>query len=198
MSGDRAPARSDAPVALVDLDGTLADYHSAMERDLLKIRGPGCDTAWHDGAPAYMIERKKLIQDQPGWWLGLAPLPLGMALLAMLGDVGFRQMILTKGPSKRNSAAWTEKVLWCRRHVPGVPVTVTEDKALVYGAVLVDDWPEYIAPWLAHRPRGLVLMPAQPWNAHWGHPQVLRVTEESLPEARELASAAAARIRGEE
>jgi len=55
-----------------------------------------------------------------------------------------------------------------------VQVTLTEDKGLVYGKVLVDDWPPYIERWLTWRPRGLVIMPARRWNATFTHPQVLR------------------------
>jgi 5'-nucleotidase len=40
--------------------------------------------------------------------------------------------------------------------------------------VLVDDWPEYIHRWLTWRPRGLVIVPAQPWNVGFSHPKALR------------------------
>lgn len=45
---------------------------------------------------------------------------------------------------------------------------------LRYGAVLVDDWPEYIRRWLENRPRGLVIMPAHEHNAGFNHPNVVR------------------------
>jgi len=41
----------------------------------------------------------------------------------------------------------------------------SQKKSLVYGKVLVDDWPDYYLPWLGVRPRGLVTVPAHPWNA---------------------------------
>jgi 5'(3')-deoxyribonucleotidase len=130
-----------------------------------------------------MIERKKLIQDQPGWWRNLEPLELGLEIVEALSVLGFRLMVLTKGPSKRNAGCWTEKVEWCRKHLPSVPVTITEDKGLVYGKILVDDWPAYVDRWLEWRPRGLVLMPAHPWNEGYSHPNVLRYTKENLPDA---------------
>ena len=36
---------------------------------------------------------------------------------------------------------------WCQHHLPGVPVTITMDKGLVYGKVLVDDYPPYVERW---------------------------------------------------
>lgn len=187
------------PVALIDLDNTLADYAAAMDRDMKKIMSPDeAIVGWHgDDVPAYITERKKLIQDQPGWWQNLAVLGLGMTLVAELGELGYRCMVLTKGPAKRNPGAWTEKVLWCREHVPMIPVTVTADKSLVYGTLLVDDFPEYIEAWLTNRPRGVVLMPAQPWNVDYRHERVLRVTFDNFKEASEVARRAAERVRGQ-
>jgi hypothetical protein len=57
---------------------------------------------------------------------------------------------------------------------PDVDITITRDKGLVYGLVLVDDWPKYILRWLKWRPRGLVIMPASTSNEKFKHPQVIR------------------------
>ena len=71
--------------------------------------------------------------------------------------------------------AWGEKLEWCRLHLPeDVQVTLTEDKGLVYGRVLVDDWPPYVLRWLEWRKRGLVIMPAREWNEGFEHRQVIR------------------------
>lgn len=71
--------------------------------------------------------------------------------------------MLTKGP-KSTPNAWSEKVEWCTKHLPGRLVTLSSDKSLVYGRILVDDWPPYFEKWLQVRPRGLVICVAQPWN----------------------------------
>jgi hypothetical protein len=48
-------------------------------------------------------------------------------------------VILTQGP-RRNANAWTGKKLWIDRNLgPDTDVTITRDKGLVYGKVLVDD-----------------------------------------------------------
>jgi len=181
-------SRKSELVALIDMDGTLCDYDGAMRRDMARIAAPGDSTELYRlGEPPHMRERRKLIQDQPGWWRNLEPLPLGMTIASGLSDLGFRLMVLTKGPMKRNPAAWGEKVEWCRQHLPDVPITVTTDKGLTYGKILVDDWPEYVERWLEWRPRGLVLMPAHPWNEEFEHPNVMRCTPENLSEALQRA-----------
>lgn len=164
------------PVALVDLDGTLADFAGAMLRDLTAMLGP-------EETPLFSVEdedtyphvkaRRRAIKSQPDWWFNLQRIPAGFLLLDMLRELGFKIHILTRGP-KHSSGAWEQKVRWVRSHVPDASLTITLDKSLVYGRVLVDDWPDYVTPWLKHRPRGLVVMPDQPWNQGYEHPQVVR------------------------
>lgn len=183
---------NEKPLALFDMDGTLCDFDGAMRRDMISIASPeeaalisapGV-SPWHgDQVAPHLKARKKMIQDQPGWWRSLELLNLGADLFQMADLIGYRRMILTKGPSRRNPNAWTEKVQWVRDRLGHIPVTITEDKGTVYGRVLVDDWPDYIESWLAHRPRGHVLMPSQPWNEDFRHEQVTRCTQQNLDEA---------------
>ena len=154
-------------LALIDMDGTVADFDGAMRRDLARISSPnehipdiGPDD--EDEAP-WLKARKRLIKSVPGWWKNLPEHAPGLELCALLGNMGFDLQVLTKGPWS-NSSAWAEKVEWCREHLPGVPVTITEDKGIMYGKVLVDDFPPYGIAWLNWRPRGLLIVPAWPWN----------------------------------
>ena len=72
-------------------------------------------------------------------------------------------------------------------------VTITEDKGLVYGKVLFDDWPNYITRWLKWRKRGLVLMLDHPWNQSFFHPNVIRIKgPEDFPRVEEALAARAA------
>lgn len=155
-------------IALFDLDGTLADFNGAMERDMRLLQAPGeadFETIQDADEPAYITARRRLIKRQPGWWLGLKPITLGFDIFEMAKELRFRRIILSKAPDPNKSPnAWTEKALWSAKHAPGTPITLADDKGLVYGKVLVDDWPPYVKAWLAHRPRGLVILPAQPWN----------------------------------
>lgn len=171
-------------VGLIDMDGTLCDYQGALTRDLDALRGPhDPPLAEGDETPAWLRARENVVRRQPGWWRGLPRLHLGFDLLAELRALNFEIHVLTKGPLGTPSA-WTEKLEWCQQHLPGVPVTITMDKGLVYGKVLVDDYPPYVERWLTWRPRGLVVLPAQPWNAGFTHKNAIRYDGSNLEEVR--------------
>jgi len=185
----RNPDGSPVPnrIALIDLDGTVADYDGQMREDLKKLESPeeGEYLSLGPGKhPDYIEARMKLIKKQPGWWKNLPELPRGMELVGFLRALGFSLHVLTKGPYN-TTAAWTEKVEWVRKHIPDAQITITEQKGMVWGLLLVDDWPDYILPWLKHRPRGLVIMPAHPWNEGFTHPNVFRYTGAEVNEVIE-------------
>jgi 5'-nucleotidase len=157
----------DAPVALVDMDGTLCDCSGALARELAALRAPSEGTKEDESSepPAYIAARRRLIMSAPGFWRNLQPLQLGFEIVGLLQELGFTTYVLTKGP-REHSVAWMEKVDWCRQYVPHLPIVITEDKGIVHGAVLVEDWPPYASQWLRACPQGLVIVPAQPWNAN--------------------------------
>lgn len=159
------------PIALIDLDGTLADYDTAMkwyQRQLQAPKDLPYSGRYEDGhEPEHFRERRKMIQRMPGFWRELEPIPLGFEVALLLRDLGFGLHILTKGP-RSSPYAWGEKVEWCHRHIPGARVTVTEDKFNVDGLVLFDDFPPYFEEWLSHRPLNLVICLPQVWNAEYG------------------------------
>jgi 5'(3')-deoxyribonucleotidase len=164
----RSAGRQPAPLAaLIDMDGTLCDCAGALAKGLALLRGPGEDplSELSIQPPEYIAERRRLIMRTPGFWRNLRPLPLGFQLIDILRTSGFEPYILTKGPSD-HSLAWMEKVDWCRHYVPGIRVIVTEDKRLVRGTVLVEDWPPYIEEWLQAHSNATVIVPAQPWNSN--------------------------------
>ena len=154
-------------IALIDMDGTVADFDGQMTADLQSLTSPaekGLVTDPSDAEdPAWLKARKRMIKTQPGWWRNLPTYAPGLEILRVLLDEDFDLMVLSKGPFEATQA-WSEKAEWCRKNLPGVPVTVTEDKGLVYGKVLVDDWPAYGIRWLDWRPRGLLIVPAHRWN----------------------------------
>lgn len=175
-----------SPVALLDLDGTLADYNSAMLRDLNAIRSPGEpeETIPHSSDVPYMRARAKLIRSQLGWWLNLKPIKSGFDIVELLKKYKFDLHVLTKAPHSVDSA-WTEKVIWCKTHLPNIDITITQKKGLVYGAILFDDWPPYITEWLKYRPRGLVIMPEQRWNKDFEHQQVIKYNSNNIDEVED-------------
>jgi hypothetical protein len=179
MSQGLAPVADSEPVALFDIDGTLADFSGAMSRQLEKLRNPVEPKLRYDyytegSEPPHITARRRAIKRQPGFWANLERLEDGFQLLSMAQHIGYRVMVLSRGP-RQNGPAWGEKLEWCRKNLTDdCQVTITEDKGLVYGKVLVDDWPNYIQRWLEWRKRGLVIMPDRPYNEGFEHPQVIR------------------------
>jgi hypothetical protein len=150
-------------IALLDLDGTCADYDKALTAEMAKIASPGDPPYIKHSGDTFMNARRKLIQNQSGFWRNLEKLELGFEVINVLKYVGFSINVLTQGPRKSINA-WSEKVLWCQEHLADIPITITQDKSLSYGRVLVDDFSPYFLKWLEHRPRGLVVCVAHPWN----------------------------------
>jgi hypothetical protein len=175
-------------IALFDLDGTLCDYEKALVESLEKLRSPEEQPYLQvpkDDAPKHLRERANLIRSSIEWWANLPQFKLGFDILRTAMSLNFRIMILTQGP-KRNANAWTGKKIWIDRNLgQDVDITITRDKGLVYGKILVDDWPEYILRWLEWRPRGLVIMPASKQNENFSHNQVIRYDGKNFNEVYE-------------
>ncbi|MGE3550338.1 MAG: hypothetical protein AB7I29_10635 [Geobacter sp.] len=173
-------------IALFDLDGTLADYDGQLLKDLQRIASP------HEPPPVlyqdipYLEARRHVITSQSGWFRHLPKFKLGWDVLEVAKEIGYSISILTKAPSRKH-AAWSEKVEWCATHLEDYidGVTIAHDKGMVYGALLVDDWPAYVEAWLKHRPRGLVIMPANGHNEGFSHPNVVRYDGSNLEEVRQ-------------
>lgn len=176
------------PRALVDMDGTVADYDWALRRDMEALLSPDEELrCGHDDEDEYPFvkARARLIKSKPDWWYNLPVIDRGMRIVRMMNQTGFRITVLTRGP-KPTPNAWTEKLRWVQTNMPTSTRTVITDdeKAIVYGRVLMDDYVPYIEPWLEARPRGIVILPDQPWNKRFKHPRVLRHTDNDL-EVRE-------------
>lgn len=182
-------------VANIDLDGTVANFNKGLLTPLNLMRSPTepeFASAHLDEPPDWLEARMSYIKQHPGFWRNLEPIPLGLQVVELIRDAGFRLNVLTKGP-RRTTSAWTEKVEWAREHLPDAQVTITQDKGLVYGKVLFDDWPGYITRWLEWRPRGLVLMLDHSWNRTFKHDNVIRITSaEDFPAVIEALKARAA------
>jgi 5'(3')-deoxyribonucleotidase len=173
-------------IALFDMDNTICDWDRAMVADLKRVlptefTGKGYLDYWmgdgRDKRPIWVEELMTVIRTQVGWWRNLEPLRFGMWLLRRALETGWEVNILTKGPATQ-PYAWSEKVEWCTTHIqPPAPITVCADKSLVYGKVLVDDYPPYIEKWLKYRQNGLVIMPGHDYNRNFHHPNVLRVVD---------------------
>ena len=175
-------------VALFDMDGTLCNYHGALNYELEKMRGneePVYDSILKDKLPEHIRQRIRLITSNYKWWAELPKLKLGWDIKEVVEKMGFKIMILTQGP-RRNPSAWQGKKMWIDANLgEDVDITITRDKSLVYGRILVDDYPKYVEEWLKHRPRGLAIMPANKMNENFRHKQVIRYDGSNLKEVAE-------------
>lgn len=174
-------------IALFDLDGTLADFDSAMRRDMERLASPDEPKfdIYDENAPEWFENRQRLIKLTPGWWKTLPVIPVGAAILEIAKSIGFEIHILTKGP-KYCINAWTEKVDWVQTIFGrDMDITVTHDKGLVYGRVLVDDYPPFMDRWLTWRPRGVGIMPENKGNKKYSNPKVVKANADNLDAVRE-------------
>jgi hypothetical protein len=185
-------------IALIDLDGSVADYDKIMTEWQNKLKSPEeppYEGRFNQLEQPHIEARRKLVQNLPGFWRTLPRIDLGFDVVRELRDITFDLHVLTKGPTS-SPIAWGEKVQWCQEHLPDASVTVSGDKSLVYGRVLFDDFPPYFTAWLRVRPRGLVVCLAHPWNEEYKvggglhHPQVFRYDGTNRSELRERLRAA--------
>jgi len=172
--------------ALFDLDGTLCDFEGSLRRQLASIRTEDepdyLDPNVKIFDPGILSIKRHMILKTPGFWRSLEPIALGMELVQAAQKIGFEVNVLTKGPDYAPNA-WSEKLEWCKQHLPGVPVTITQNKGIVYGRILVDDYPENMEIWLPWRLKGLGLMADSPYNKNFSHPRVFKYNEENIDEA---------------
>lgn len=171
-----------AKIALIDMDDTVAHYFQALHAELNALASPGEPALPynpHDG-PDWLEARINLVHRKTGFWAGLKPIQQGLEIASFLKASGYDLHVLTKGP-RHATSAWTEKRNWCHAHLdPDTPVTITEDKGLIFGDVLFDDFPGYVKRWLVRNPCGKSLMFEYEYNKDFEHPRVFKV----LPETR--------------
>jgi hypothetical protein len=176
-------------IALFDMDGTICDFQGSLNKKFAELKSPG-ESDWDshvtDDSPEYIRKRADMICRSEEWWATLPRFQLGWDVMEIAKELGYRIMILTQGP-RRNPAAWSGKKIWLDNNLgPDVDVTITRDKGLVYGKVLVDDWPKYVQRWLTWRTRGTVIMPANEDNKTYLHPQVTKYDGTNLDRVREV------------
>ena len=179
-------------IALFDMDGTLCDYNRGLREGLDKIMSPEEKRIYGDklnNIDFHLIPKElrgyfDKIRASEEWWENLPKFQLGWDVLGVAQELDYRVMILTQGP-RRNPYAWSGKKRWIDKNLgEDFDITITRDKGVVYGKVLVDDWPAYIRKWLVWRERGFVIMPANNHNINFKHPQVIRYDGNNLDEVR--------------
>jgi 5'(3')-deoxyribonucleotidase len=160
-------------IAFFDMDNTLVDYQTQLINDLTLISSPG-DLI--DFNIEYIESRRHMITNQSKWWSNLPKLELGFDILRVCKTLGYDISILTKGPRFKYHA-WSEKLEWIEKNIEeGMvdSISITTDKSLLTGDVLVDDWPDYCEKWLKKNLNGICIMPAHDYNENYSHPAVVR------------------------
>lgn len=158
-------------IALIDMDGTIADHDAGVAQFYDDMRDPNDPYDWasitrqygRDDVPDYLWARVDAIRRQEGWWRNLPRMDLGFEIVDVLREFDFDFHIATKAPSS-NPFAWTQKVEWARENFPEADIHITDKKSLLYGKLLVDDFPDFAEEWIKHRKRGMVIMPAHDIN----------------------------------
>jgi 5'-nucleotidase len=182
-------------IALVDLDGTLADYDAAMRRDLIAIANPADEPLgedfWKLKELPWFKARMLTIRSQPGWWRRLARIESGFQIVRLAAEMGFSINVLSKGPDE-HPWAWAEKLEWCQAQpeLANAGVQIVARKNIVYGTVLIDDFGPYMDAWMEHRPRGLGIMPTNASNRDYRHDNVIHWDGTNLEAVRAALQAA--------
>lgn len=177
-------SREPEAIALIDLDGTVADYDGAMTDALRSLMSDDEIFIGHKfdvPVPDYIFNRIKMIRTQPGWWENLPALRDGIMIVNLLRDLGYQIHVLTKSPDSSDNA-WTEKVKWCKNYIPDADITISGRKQGVYGRILFDDYPKYVSEWLAKRPRGLAILPLHDYNKDFYHPRAIHWNGRNIEE----------------
>ncbi len=184
-------------IALFDMDGVLCDYEGMLIKDLTSLKSPyekSIKKVFGKGVPKYLKNRMSLVKSKTDWWINLPKYKLGWDILEIAKKIGFRVIILSKNPG-HNPEALTGKKKWIEKNMgENTEVILTADKGLVYGRVLVDDYPEFLKQWLKHRPNGVAIMPVNQNNKYFTHPQVIRYNGKNLKQVKEALKIAFSRI----
>jgi len=180
--------REEDITALFDMDGTLCNHDKALQIDYNLIKSPEDPPLkpFDFNTPGYINERIKLIRNQVGWWENLERLQIGFDILEIAKELGFNIRILTKGPSSSKNA-YTEKSRWVDKNIgENTDFMIVKDKSIVYGRVLVDDYPLFLDSWLKNRPRGIAIMPAHEYNESYSHDRVTRYNGKNIEEVKKV------------
>lgn len=179
--------RKTKKIALFDMDGSLFDYDGAMRKSLALLKYPG--EPEYEGnfyvqeKHPHIKARMNLIKAVPGWWRNLPRMEDGFRMYNLAKELGFQCHILTKGP-RAHPNAWTEKLECCQYHLgDDIRVHITQNKEMVRGDVLYDDFIPYMKDWLDADISGLRLgiMPQNESNKNWFNKNVIKwAGEESV------------------
>ena len=163
------------PVFLLDIDGVVADFLSAVRRCVAEVSSqPITVTQWD-----FLTELQQLrpveyrhyrAKSTERGFCGAIPLLPGAASFVEQLRSRYRVVALTM-PLAHCPTWESERRQWLRGHVNFDPrdVVFAFDKMLVGGAVLLDDRPENVRDWAAVHPSGRGMLMAAAYNVGRGY-----------------------------
>lgn len=153
-------------IVIVDFIGSICACDDALRQEMCRIALPGDQSEVYttfENCPDWILARQNLITSLPDFWQNLAPSPIGFDVLRNVEGIGL-PIHLSVSRVQDKVELLSSKVAWCKKHIPEIDVLLIEGVTPMYGSVLVSDYMPYWQGWLKNRPRGVVIVPAQPWN----------------------------------
>ncbi len=178
-------------IALFDMDDTLCDTMGQLKKDLAKRVSPEEFTKfkpYSEKLTPLLKSKINEIRTQPGWWRNLPRLQSGFDILSITKELGYENYIVTKGPYKLDGA-FSEKRQWQKRELPELKLIITDDKSIIHGNVLIDDWPPYLRSWLESHPKEKAIMPLNEYNKNFQHPNILAYDGSNLEQVHKFLTA---------
>lgn len=166
---------------LLDMDGVLADFHSAALRGhkftLIDGRWPeyGKDLAYILGIAEHGATKYNTAQQERIWapiltvsdfWLTLPKFRWTEALIRICQTFSEDVQICSSPASSWNGEDKKQKLQWLAKHRIDLPVTFESEKVRLAepGVVLIDDWEKQVVPFQIAR--GHAILFPQPWNGN--------------------------------
>jgi len=171
----------------IDMDGVLADFHSAA----LRLHGMTYDPATYPKNEWEIANILGISQDDfwapinaqgIDYWANLEPLPWAFDLLRFCegaaATLGAKLRTATK-PSKSHACA-AGKVIWLQKHAPDLRYILIKDKEELAtpNRVLIDDSSANIQTF--HGAGGQTILIPHPWNGNDNPPDMLEHVRLSL------------------
>lgn len=161
---------------LLDVDGILTDFHSAVARIATDAGFPmSADrmAAWDigkalemAGAPADIVSECLSAIASAGFNTKLIPHPAAVKWLPALQEIASVTFVTT--PNIGCSSWVLERTRWMKKHfgVPAGKIVFSFEKHSVSGDIFVDDNPDNVASWAAGHPGKTALLWDAPYNVN--------------------------------
>lgn len=147
-------------VALIDVDGVLADFNGGLERILKRTYGltPSDDLNLHAGRQTECYDDRDRglvlsVMRQPGFCAGLPVIEGAHKAVGFFRDAGCSVVFLT-APMIDGPAWCSERIAWLESHFNASPkdIIFAHRKDLVNGDFFIDDFKLNIDAWQATHP----------------------------------------------